>query len=150
MFPPYFLTASIMPLHLVFNEGDDLLSGRAWLKNLTYPRLFEKGDIIVGDDPSAHDQDIISPFFAQQLDHFGKELVVGAGKAAEPHDVDPFLNGGGSDLFRSLADACIDNLHSRIPQGTGDYLCPAIVPIQAWFGDQNPDLPLSHGATSSR
>ena len=64
---------------------------------------------------------------------------MGAGEHGNPDRVRVLLNDGLHDLFRRLVQPCVDDLHAGVPQRPGDHLRAAIVPVEAGFGDDDPD-----------
>ena len=63
--------------------------------------------------------------------------------AAEDTDgdyVDVFLERGLGDHLGGLTDAGVDDLHSRVPKGSGDHLCTSVVSVEARLGYQDPDV----------
>src|SRR6266568_764136 len=41
------------------------------------------------------------------------------------------------DRLGGVANTCIDHFHAGVTQGGGNYLCPAIMSIQTWLGNQH-------------
>ena len=50
-----------------------------------------------------------------------------------------FLEGGLGNHLGGLTDAGVDDLHSRVPKGSGDHLCTSIVSVEARLGYKDPD-----------
>jgi hypothetical protein len=69
---------------------------------------------------------------------------VGAGEAREPDGVHVFLHRGAGDLLGGLVQAGIDDLHPGVPQGSGDDLDTAVVPVEARFGHEDPGSSCRH------
>jgi hypothetical protein len=127
------------------DEIDDVLRGGSGEKNLRDAGLLECRDVGFGDDAADKDGDIVHAFFMEEFHELGTDGVVGAGENGQADNVDVFLNGGGGDHLRSLAQAGVDDFHAGVAQGAGDYFCSAVVAIQARLGDQHPDFFLWHG-----
>ncbi len=67
----------------------------------------------------------------------GADGVVSAGEDGKADDVYVFLDGGGGDHFRGLAEAGVDDLHAGVAEGAGDDFGAAVVAIEAGLGDQH-------------
>jgi len=126
------------------DEFDDVLSGGAGEEDFGDAGLLEGGDVGAGNDAADEDGDFVHAFFVEEFHELGTERVVGAGEDGEANDVDVFLDGGGGDHLRCLAQAGVDHFHSGVAQGTRDYLRSAVVAIQPWFRDQYSNFLLWH------
>ena len=51
----------------------------------------EQGDVLIGNDPAAEDDDVLCPAFTQQLDDPWKQRHVGTGEHGQPNAVDVLL-----------------------------------------------------------
>ena len=78
--------------------------------------------------------------FCERIENGGKERVVRPGHDRQPHRIDILLNGGHGDHLRRLADAGVDDLHTRVAQSPGNDLCPPVMAVQTRLGDQYADL----------
>jgi hypothetical protein len=58
------------------------------------------------------------------------DVIVGAGEDRQPDDVGVFLERGGRDHFRRLAEAGVDDLHPGVAQRARDDLGAAVVPVE--------------------
>src|SRR6266571_831771 len=117
------------------------------MREMTFPdaRLLQLRDVLLRDDPSAHDDDVARLPLPEQLDDGREERHVGTAQRREADRVDVLLDRGFDDVLRRLPKAGVDDLHPRVPQRAGDDLRAAVVPIQAGFRDEHADL-FRHGA----
>ena len=60
-------------------------------------------------------------------------MAVCTGEDTHRNDVDIFLQGSFSNLFRRLAQARIDDLEASITQRAGNDLCTAVMAVKARF-----------------
>ena len=117
------------------NEIYYVLGGGAGEKNFCDAGLFEGGDVGSWDDAAYQNGYIVHAFFFEQSHELGTDCVVGAGEDGEADDVNVFLDGGGGDHFRSLAQAGIDHFHASVAEGSGDDFGAAVVAVEAGLGD---------------
>jgi len=117
------------------------------------PDFFEGGDVGAGDDAANEDGDVVHAFFVEEFHELGTEGVVGAGEDGEADDVDIFLDGGGGDHLRGLAEAGVDHFHAGVAEGAGDDFGAAVVAVQSGLGNQTliffSGIPLSSLCASS-
>src|SRR4051794_17902925 len=125
------------------NPGDDLVHRRAGSEHLGHAGLPELGNVLVRDDAAAEQDDVVGFVLVQQLDHALEERHVRAGEDGEPHGVGVLLHDGLDDLLGRLVQAGVDDLHAGVAEGPGDDLGPAVVPVEARFGDDDADA-LAH------
>ena len=71
---------------------DDLVGRRPGVKISRHARLFEAGDVLVGNDPAAEDGDVLGPSVPQQLDDPREEVIVRTGEDRQRDRVDVFLD----------------------------------------------------------
>src|SRR5688500_5661233 len=124
------------------DEIDEGLRGRSGQEDLADPERLHRGDVLGGNDPAGENEDVLAPLLLQELQDLREEHVVRARQDREADDVDVFLNRGGGDLLRGLAQARVDDLHPRVPQRPRDHLRAAVVSVETRFGDQDPDRAL--------
>src|SRR5229473_927866 len=127
------------------DEVDDVLCGSAGKKDFSDAGLFEGGDVGFGDDAADEDGDVGHAFVVEEFHELGADGVVRAGENREADDVDVFLDGGGGDHLRGLAQAGVDDLHAGVAKSAGDYFSAAVVAIQAGFGNQHSNFFPWHG-----
>jgi hypothetical protein len=127
------------------DEVDDVLGRSAWEKDFRDAGLFQGGNVGFGNDAADKDGDVVHAFFVEEFHELGADRVVRAGEDGEADHVDVFLDSGGGDHLRSLAQAGVDDFHAGVAEGAGDYFCAAVVAVQAGLGDQHPDFFLWHG-----
>jgi hypothetical protein len=126
------------------DEVDDVLRGSAGEENFGDAGFFQRGDIGFGNDAADEDGDVLHAFVVEQSHELGAERVVRAGKNGEANYVDVFLNGGGGDHFRGLAEAGVDDFHSGVAEGASDDFGAPVVAVEARLGDQNSDFLFWH------
>src|SRR5229473_950088 len=131
------------------DEIDDVLRGSAREEDFGDAGLLESGDVGFGDDAADEDGDVGHAFFAEEFHELGADGVVRTGKDGEADDVNVFLDRGGGDHLRGLAQASVNDFHAGVAQGAGDYFCAAVVAIQARLGDQYSDFLYGHFSSSS-
>src|SRR5579859_1820923 len=98
----------------VMNEVDDVLRGGPREKNPGDTGFLQAGNVGLGNNPAEEDSDIVHALLVQQAHELGAEGVVRAGKDGEADDVDVFLDRGGGDHLRGLAQAGVDDFHAGI------------------------------------
>jgi hypothetical protein len=126
------------------DEIDDVLRGGAGEEDFGDAGLLEGGNIGFGDDPAEDYGDVVHAFVAEQRHELWAEGVVGAGENREADDVDVFLDGGGGDHLRGLAEAGVDDFHAGVAEGAGDNLGAAVVAVEAGLGDQYANFLFRH------
>ena len=67
-------------------------------------------------------------------------MHVRAGKDRQADRVGILLEGRSDDLLRRLAEAHVDDLHAGIAQRARDHFRTPIVPVEAWFRDDDSDF----------
>src|SRR5258708_31086298 len=130
------------------DEVDDVLRGSAGKEDFGDAGLFEGGDVGFGDDAADEDGDVVHALVVEELHQLRADGVMRAGEDGEADNVDVFLDGGGGDHLRGLAQAGVDDFHAGIAQGTGDYFCASVMAIEARLGDQHTNLLLRHKQVS--
>ncbi len=73
---------------------------------------------------------------------------MGAGQAVDAHHIHILLYRSTGYLLRSQAQSEVNYLHPRITQATGNHLGPPVMPIEAWLGNQYPNLTQSQSPSS--
>ena len=101
------------------------------------PAFFSGGNISFGNDAADEHSHVVHAFGLQQVHQLRADGVVRAGKNGQADDVHIFLNGGGSNHFRSLPQAGVDHFHAGVAQGARDDLGAAVVAVETGLGDQN-------------
>src|SRR5579885_1896394 len=71
---------------------DDLGERRARTEHAVHARLLELGDVLVGDDAAAEDEDVLGPLLAQELHDLGEERQVRSGQGRQADRVDVLLH----------------------------------------------------------
>ncbi len=125
--------------------GVNRVQGGAGRKELGHPDLLELGDIGVGDDSAAEDDDFIESALVQELQHPRKERHMRAGKERKANGVGILLQRGLGDLLRRLVQARVDDLEATVTQGARDDLGPTIVTVETRLGDHH-SIPALHAA----
>ena len=126
------------------NEIDDGLGGGTGEEDLGDAGLLQGGDVGSGDDATYEYGYVVHAFFFKEIHELGADGVVGAGEDGQAYDIDVFLDGGGGDHFRGLAEAGVDDLHAGVAQGAGDDFCATVVAVKARLGDQHTNSFLWH------
>src|SRR5882757_5881632 len=120
---------------LFVDEIDDILGGCSGEKNFGDARLFERGNVLAGNDAADQHGDVVHAFFAQEIHELRADSVVGAGEDGEADNVDVFLYRGGGDHLRGLPEAGVDDFHAGVAEGAGNDLGAAVVAVEAGLGD---------------
>ena len=129
------LSGKLRERHALVDEVHDVLCRSSGEEDFSNAGLLQGGDVGFGDDASDKNGDIVHAFLMEEFHELGADGVVRAGKDGEADDVDVFLDGGGGDHLRGLAQAGVDHFHSGVAQGTGDDFRAAVVTVQARLGD---------------
>src|SRR6266508_2110840 len=90
------------------------LSGGAGREDLRHAEPLQLGDVGVGDDAPAEDDDVARLPLAQQLDDPAEERHVSAGEHRQADRVGVLLQGGLHDLLGRLVQPGVDDLHAGI------------------------------------
>src|SRR3954469_7422974 len=98
----------------------DRLHGGSGSEDLPDAEALELGDVGLGDDPAAEDDDVVGPALPEQRDDPGEERHMRSGEHGEADGVRVLLKGGLDDLLRRLVQAGVDDLHAGVAQGAGD------------------------------
>jgi hypothetical protein len=122
-------------LHMRADEIHNRLCGSPGLEDFRDPNLFERGNILIRDNASHDYQNIIQALRTEQLAYPRNDRVVCPGKNGNSDDAYILLQGGTNNLLRRLPQAAVDDFHAGVTQGAGNNLGPAVVSIQAGFGD---------------
>ena len=128
---------------VVLDEVDDRLRRRARREDLGDAELLELRDVLVGDRPADHDDDVAGVLLVEQLDHLRHERHVRAGEDRQADRVRVLLQRGLHDLLGRLVQAGVDDLHAGVAQRARDDLRAAVVAVEAGLGDDDADLPSS-------
>ena len=112
------------------------------------PSAFRVRMSSAGNDAAAEHRDVVGALLAQQLEHAGEQIVVGAREHGEPDGVRVLLDRGGDDLLGGLMQARVDHLEARVPERPRDDLRAAIVAVEPRLGHHHADLALGHPAAS--
>ena len=118
------------------DEVDDVLSGGAGEENFGDAGFFQGGDVGTGNDAADEDGNVVHAFFVEKFHELGAEGVVGAGEDGEADDVDVFLDGGGGDHLRGLAEAGVDYFHASVAKSAGDHFGAAVVTVEPGLGNE--------------
>jgi hypothetical protein len=119
------------------DELDDVLRGGSGQENFRDAGFFQGCDIGFRNDAADEDGNVVHTFFAQQGHELRADGVVGAGEDGEADDVDVFLDGGGGDHFRGLAQAGVNNFHTGVAESAGDDFGAAVMTVQPGLGNQD-------------
>ena len=115
-----------------------------------FPEVLElmkqRGDVSLGDDSAAEDEDVRRFAGLEQIDPAREKRGVGAGEDGQADDVGVLLDRGLDDLLGRLVQAGVDDLHAGIAQRPRDDLGAAIVPIEARFCHDDSIAALHGGA----
>ena len=101
--PTYERDQSILECHLIPKELDDGASVGSWLENLLDSSSLEGRNVLVGDDPSSEDQDVLRSFAGQQLQDPGKEMHVCTRENRDSDGIYVLLDRSLDDLLRRLS-----------------------------------------------
>ena len=122
------------------DELYDVVHRSSGLKDCCDTEFFQGFHILIGNDSADHDQNIVHLVLAQQVHYARHDRVMRARKNGEANHMHIFLQRRIDDHLWSLAQAGVDDFHAGVAQRAGDYLCAAIVAIEAGFSNQNPNL----------
>src|SRR3989475_4490797 len=130
------------PLFDVFHQ---VCRGGARSEQPPDPLLAQRGAVLRRDDPATRHQHVVASRCDQELLDAWEQGKVGAREDGQADDVDVFLNRGLRDHLGGLVQPRVDDLHTRVAQRGRHDRRPAVVPIQALLGDQDPDGALRAG-----
>jgi hypothetical protein len=116
-------------------EFDYVLRGGTGKKYFRDAGLFEGRDVRAWDDTAYQDGYVVHAFFFKEIHELRADGVVGAREDGEADYVNVFLDRGGGDHFRGLAEAGVNYFHAGVAEGAGDDFCAAVVAIEAGLGD---------------
>ncbi len=122
---------------IVVYEGNDIAGVCAGKEDFREPGFFEAGDIFQWDNATAKEEDINLTLLFEAISDSGEEDVVCTTKAAKADYIDIFLDCGGNDLLRGLADTCVDYFHPCIAKGTRYYFRATVVTIKTGLSDED-------------
>src|SRR5690606_2963323 len=131
-----------VPIYVV----DDVLHRTSGQENALDTHGLELRDVDVGDDPAHQHQDIVQALFLQELHQARAHVHVRPAQDRQPDDVGVLLKRGGGNLLGRLAQAGVDDLHTRITQRPRNDLGAPIVPIEPGLRDN--DSYFSHAQNS--
>src|ERR1035438_5791366 len=100
-------------------------------------QCLESGDVVVGDDPTDQQQDVLSTFGLEEVDDPRDEYQVGPGEQRETEGVRVFLDDGLDDLLGRLVQSRVDDLETGVAKGASDDLGATVVPIKTGLGDDD-------------
>src|ERR1035438_10631801 len=100
-------------------------------------QCLESGDVVVGDDPTDQQQDVLSTFGLEEVDDPRDEYQVGPGEQRETEGVRVFLDDGLDDLLGRLVQTRVDDLETGVAKGASDDLGATVVPIKTGLGDDD-------------
>ena len=126
------------------DEVHDGLRGGSGKEDFGDAGLLEGGDVGLGNDAADEYGDVVHAFFVEEFHELGADGVVRAGEDGKADDVDVFLDGGGGDHLRRLAEAGVNHFHASVTQCARDNLRSAIVAIQAGLGNQHSYFFIGH------
>ncbi len=113
-------------------------------KTSAMPAFFSAGMSASGMMPPISTVTSVMPFWRSKFHQARAQSVVRAGKDRKADDVDVFLQRGGGDHFRRLAQAGVDHFHAGVAQRARDHFGAAVVAVEAGLGDQHAYLFLWH------
>src|SRR5580700_1430935 len=106
--------------YALVDELDDVLGGSSGQENFRDAGFFQGRDIGFGNNAADKDGNVVHAFFAEQGHELRADGVVGAGEDGETDDVHVFLDGGGGDHLRGLAQTGVNDFHAGVAEGAGD------------------------------
>jgi hypothetical protein len=128
-------------------ELDDLARRRARREDGGHAVRLQLLGVVGRDRPSEHDQHVLGALRSQAVEDLRHERHVGAGEDRDADRVRVLLDRRLDDLLRRLVETGVDDLHPGVPEGSGDDLGAAVVPVQAGLRDHHTDL-AGHGCAS--
>ena len=126
------------PLHYLFQGG-------ARGEYPGYSQSQQAIHIVGRDDPPAEHCDVTGPGGGQTLEDRREDGQVRPRHHRQPDRVDVFLDGCRHHLFGGLVKPRVDHLMTTVAQRPSDHLCPAVVSVQARFGNQHTSSHLPKG-----
>src|SRR6185369_6695724 len=96
----------------------------------------EAGDVVVGDDAAAEDDDVARAFGAQRVEDGGEKRVVRAAHDRKTHGVDVLLDGGVGDHVGRLVKTRVDDLEAGVAKGARDDLRASVVTVEPRLRNQ--------------
>ena len=95
-------------LHVLADELDDVVHGRAGLKDSGYSDFLEAFDVLVGNDATDQHQHVVHMVLLEKVHHARDDGIVRAGKNRETDDLNIFLKRRVDHHLRRLAQAGVD------------------------------------------
>src|SRR3954469_7632953 len=126
-------------VHVLAHPADDLHRRSAGGEDLGDAEPLELGDVVLGDDAAAENDDVARVALGEQLDDPREQRQVRSGEHGDPDDVGVLLDGRLDDLLRRLVQAGVDDLHSRVAQGPRDDLRATVVAVEPRLGHDHAD-----------
>src|SRR3990170_4917385 len=133
----------------LLEEPADLREGRPRAEDGLHPGFPQLRHVLLGDDPSARDDDVLRPALPEDPHDLREQGHVRAAQAGQADRVDVLLDRGLGDVLRGLAESGVDDLHPRVAERPRDHLRATVMPVEPGFRDQDADL-LRHHIDLSR
>ena len=85
------------------NVGNDVFGRRSGLKDFADAEFLQFGNVLIRNDSSNDDENIVELFFFHQFHDPGNKRHMGAGKDRKTNDIDILLQRGIDNLFGCLS-----------------------------------------------
>jgi len=126
-------------LYPVADERNSTFETSAGPEHLCHSLRLQGSNIMCGNSPAQHHQNVGSIPILEQGQDAGNNHVVRTGEDAQADTIDILLQGGIDNHFGGLPQAGIDHFHAGIAQGAGDDLGSPVMTIEARLGNQYAD-----------
>jgi hypothetical protein len=118
-------------------------------KHRSYTHFVKGWPVVVGDDPSAEDDDILEASFNQLLADLWKQVSMRSRKRRKTKETCIFVANGVNDLLRGPSQAGVDDLVTSVPKGACNHFGSAVVAVKSGLGHHDAQR-LVHGARTGR
>ena len=131
------------------NEFQDFARGGARPKHGSNANGVERWAVVVGDDATTEDDDVVEASLSEFFADLWKEVGVGSGKRGKPEESSVFVTNGVNDLLRSTTQTSVDDFVTCITKGTSDHFRSTVMTVKSGLGNHDAQR-LVHGYRTGR
>jgi hypothetical protein len=131
------------------DELKNLAGGRPGAENGPDANRMERWAVVLGNNATAEDHDIVQSRLSQFLTDLGEQMGVGARKRREAQKSGILIPDRIHDLLGSTPQAGVDDLVSRISQGSCNHFGASVVTVEPRFGHHDAER-LVHDSSTNR
>lgn len=119
------------------NEFQDFARGGARPKHGSNANGVERWAVVVGDDATTEDDDVVEASLSEFFADLWKEVGVGSGKRGKPKESSVFVTNGVNDLLRSPPQAGVDDLMPSVTESPCDHFGTTVMTVESWLRDHD-------------